>query len=322
MAVLVWLVPAATLAGCVTGEPAVTSTDSPPADSADAADVACARVASVDPADGAVGVYYRDPIQLAFDAQADSASIGILGADGAPVASETAWSEDSLVATVFADLAPATSHTVRVETCGEVWSSSLTTSELGSELTLLPSDLIGRTYVFSLSEARLSEPSVLEPLVDAFFTAPLLFMVVSADTEEITWEGALGNSEGEQIADQPTWSFPAADFTSAPYFAIEVPSISFDISGYPLPVENFSLSGDFTSDATAVAGARASGFADTRGVAALFGDSESAACDVVAENGVYCEECDDGSPFCLRLAFDSITAYWREGLTVEHMEPG
>lgn len=310
--------------GCAGGGSAEKSPD-PQTEAADTdADlpVSCANLVSVAPSNGALDVYYRGDITLVFDADASAFTIAVLDPEGDAVATSVAWSEDSSIATVSAELSASTTYTVVVDGCGERWTSMFATSTVGAPLAIPIADLVGRTYVFSLAEARMTEPAVLEPLVDALFTAPLLFMVVAADAESITWEGAPGTAALEQVPGQATWPFPAADFTSAPHFGIEASAISFEIGGHSLPVESFFLEGDFASDAGAVLAGRASGFADTREVSLLFGEGETAACDLVAENGVNCEPCTDGAVLCLPIAFDSIVAYWREGLTVEHVEVG
>lgn len=279
----------------------------------------------VSPETGATGVYYRDPLQATFtDGAVDVASFTLVDAAGnAGTIEEITWSEGYVQATLSVVLEPSTTYTLTAAACETSVSTTFTTSDLGTALSLPASDLIGRTYMFRLSEdADITEPPFLEAVAGSYLSVPLLFGVTDANDSIIDLLGALGyhESTGEyvQVEGDTTWDFPAADFTEAPYFEAEAERIVITYQGVDIPIENFHLAGTFSADGTQIAEGTATGLGDSRYLGALMGrdDEPGAICEIAEAAGVYCTECSDGEPWCLYIVAENITADWEEGLTL------
>jgi hypothetical protein len=282
----------------------------------------CGQLAGdLDPASGSTDVYYKDVLTATFQDDGSAAVFTVTDDVGAEVASTVSWGDGNLVATVTADLGPDTDYLFSVDACGTVTQSQFHTSTLGASLTVDPSQLVGRTYTFRLSDAEITEPAVLNAFAGNF-TAPLFFMVTEADASAIDWLGAIGyvNNAGAYIQDTGavTWDFPAGDFSAAPYFTAATDSIVIEYSGTPAPVEDFTLSGTFAADAGTVEEAKFTGYVDTRDLGPLMQleDTDDAVCGALGQLGIYCSECSDGSPYCLYVVGEHITADYLDGFTV------
>lgn len=286
-----------------------------------------AVVSSFEPETGATDFYYHGSIGVLFDADsgddASSALIEVRDPSGTAVAATIEWDQAKLHATVWPSLAASTAYTVHVEVCDVTSEATLTTSSLGTPLDVATSNLVGRTYVFTLADADITEPAILEQFDDALLTAPLLFGIMAADDTSLTFEGALGYADDlTQVEDQPTWPFPAADFSTAPYFAAAADHINIKYGDVDIPIADFVLTGTFAADAMTIQQGHVTGLADTRHMGPLLAleDTPNAACDFVADLGVYCQECPDGEEVCLHITGENITANYVEGLTVIPVE--
>lgn len=295
--------------------------DSGAGDSGDSGTDCVAAVTATSPTDGATGVYYRDIYVVDFSADASAAEIEILDDAGTPVSREITWSDGNVQASVRADLEASSAYTLHVELCGVTTEVGFSTSELGTPLDGGTSSVQGRTYMIQLSEADITEPALLGSLARQYLTVPLLFEVTEANDSVVDLLGALGYLEDDgtytQMTWLPTWDFPAGDFADAPYFYAEAEYITIMYGPYPIPIENFTLEGSFTSDGAQIQKGRATGKADTRYMAPLIKRDPkdyAAFCDLAGSLGIYCEPCADGEDYCLYIVAEEIVGTWQEGV--------
>ncbi|MFN7142852.1 MAG: Ig-like domain-containing protein [Myxococcota bacterium] len=296
-------------------------------DSGDTSEPCTASVLSTEPVTGATAVYYRDPLVVSFEGDGSAATLALTDAGGADVAFETTWADGGVQATLATVLAADTTYTLTVDVCGVETTTSFTTSSLGAPLTVGTADLLGRTFVFRLSDATITEPSFLDFVASTYLTVPLLISVTAADSTSLDLLGGLGVHENDgtytQMEGEETWDFPSGDFTEQPYFEAYSEYITITYDGLPIPIEQFHLSGTFTADGTQIQRGVASGLGDTRHMAPLLGkpaDEYDALCALAAGAGVMCEPCADGEPYCIYIVAEEITATWEAGLAMSPVE--
>lgn len=283
-------------------------------------------VIETEPAAGATDVYYHDTLTVSFDGDGASAVFTLLDGAGTDVPVTATWTDGNVQAMLTAELGPSTTYTLTTDLCGAAWSVSFTTSDLGTPLTIDPTALVGSTYVFRLSDADITEPAFLGIIAGTYLTVPILMGVDAADASSIDLLGGLGYETGSTFVQEPglpTWDFPAADFTGQPYFAAASPLITIMYGPTPIPITDFTLSGTFTADGSAIEQGFATGIGDSRYMAELVGkpaDDYGAVCDLAAAAGVYCTDCTDGEPYCLYIVAENISATKVDGLTMEVME--
>ncbi|MFZ5478648.1 MAG: hypothetical protein ACOZNI_17890 [Myxococcota bacterium] len=316
------------LAGCPKPDEEGKDTNTGDIDGDDTGPAACvAELFSTDPEDGDAGVYFRGGVTVSLtDVPTEEPVIQVLDDAGAEVPASITWDESGLQAFVDVVLAPSSSFTLHVEVCGASSDVAFSTSDLGTPLEVPAADLVGRTYVFSLADAKITEPSFLDAVAGSYLTVPLLFGVEAASETEIDFVGALGELQDDgdyvQVDGQPTWDFPPADFTGTPYFEAHADEITIMYGEIAIPIEDFSLSGTFTSDGEQIAEGYATGFGDSRYMGGLVGrDGDPAAiCEIASSAGVDCEDCSDGEPYCMYIVATEITAEYELGLTIEVVE--
>ncbi len=317
------------LAACTGDEPG--DSDKTPADS-DSADTdpgpCTTQVLSFEPANGTTEVYYQSTLVVSFDGDGGSAVFTLTDEAGADVPVSAVFTDGNVQAELTATLGPLTTYTLTVDLCGATTTSSFTTSELGSELTLDPADLVGMTYVFRISDAEITEPAFLDVLAATYLTVPILISVADANETSIDLFGGLGCETGDIDCptgdseyvqyDLPSWDFPVADFTTQPYFLTESPLVTIQYGDLPIPIENFTLAGTFAADGSAIEEGYATGIGDTRYMGELVGkpDEPGAVCDLASSAGVYCTDCSDGEPYCMYIVAEHITASLVDGLTM------
>ncbi len=278
------------------------------------------------PLDGSTDVYYRDPIEVNFEGSGASAGMSLVDAGGAAVAFETEWATGNVQALLSTVLAADTTYTLAVDVCGVTTTSTFTTSSLGAPLVGSPADLVGRAFVWRLSDATITEPSALGFLASTYLNLPLLLAVTDASETAIDLLGGIAilEDDGSYVqSSAPTWDFPAGSFEEAPYFEAFADSIELNYLGTPIPIERFSLSGTFTADGTAIERGVGSGFGDTRYMAPLLNrpaEELGAVCEIAAAAGATCVPCIDGGPYCLYIVAEEITGVWEEGLAMTPIE--
>ncbi len=296
-----------------------------PDDSGDTGANCEVHLTSISPTDGAVSVFYRDLLVLSFDGDGSAATIAVTDDAGTAVAVTEAWQDGNVQVWLDAELSAATTYDVAVSLCGNDYATSFTTSDVGKPLEVQYESMVGRTYAFSLNEANITTPSIIEGFDDDYFTQPLLFMIQEADESGVTFLGAPGVKDGStysQDTEAPTWDFPAADFTEQPYFETHADYIELAYRGTPIPISDFAFTGVFLADGSAIVEATVEGLVDTREMYEFLGlpENPEAICDYASGFGVYCEECPDGNAYCLYLVGEDITANEQAGLTLTVVE--
>ena len=289
---------------------------------------ACAsRLTSVDPAEGGVGVYYRDLVTLSFDGDGSTAAISVLDSTGTDAGMTPTWAAGNNMVTLEGGLFPSTDYTVHIELCGLTTETHFSTSADGSPLTIPVEDLIGRTYAFALADAEITEPAVLEMFDDSKLVTPLGFMVLTADATSLELlGGVLIRDEGDlfQAAKTDTWDFPASAFDEQPFFSTYIDSLAIVYSDggstkTTIQLYNFTLDGVFSADGSAITHGNVDTLVDTRNLGPLFGQGEAldAVCLFAETFAVYCIACPDDEMYCLHTIGEDIYAPWVEGLELE-----
>jgi hypothetical protein len=251
------------------------------------------------------GFFVTTPSATAYEAW-------IQDADGVRIDTELTWDATGLSATLEWDgwLEASTDYVLVVRDCWHTTEAPFKTSSLGTEMTIEPGDLVGRTYLLDLAGATWVEPPLLGSLISSFFTAPVLLGVAYADVVRIEVVGAPGYIDNfgviKQDLESPSWDFPFADFSDAPFLDASAPEIELvynDVCEARVPVKDFLFQGTFSADGTSIGGGVLSGFGDSRYLGCLLSqpDDPAAVCTLASSIGVQCVPCTDGEPYCLFL---------------------
>ena len=266
-----------------------------------------------------VDFYYRGTIDFKFTKDKDEeAAITLADAAGADVAGATEWIGDTIRFTPGAPLANGATYVATLTHCAGSADVSFKTGDLGGTLADGPESLIGKTYAVALGEARFVKPEGVGSLLGGLLTQDILIGITDANATEISMMGALSlEGSTEQDTCEPSIEFPvAADFSGAPFFAIEADELALTVSDFTVGIKDFTLSGDFASDGSYIGGAVLAGLLDARDlVDALVGggileegSTASSVCDLIGAFNVACEPCSDGEVSCLSIHVDQIMA--------------
>ncbi len=284
------------------------------------------HVISLSPTDGAVGVYYRDPIYVSFDGDGAAAVVEVRDSASAAAPLTASWDAAGTLLTLSGVLTPSTAYTIHTELCDVVTDTTFTTSSIGTPLTVTPDELTNRTFSFALRDAEIVEPPALEILGDASLVTPLGFMVQFADDTQLELLGAVldYNSDGlEQLDETNTWDFPTADFTGAPFFttSIDALTIVYETESIPktdIKLYDFLFDGVFSPDGSAIEYGHVDTVVDSRGLGPLLSlpDTDDAVCSFAADFAIVCIPCPDAEPYCIHMIGEDITAPWIEGLVL------
>ncbi|HCH66266.1 MAG TPA: hypothetical protein DFR83_25910 [Deltaproteobacteria bacterium] len=210
------------------------------------------------------------------------------------------------VVTPDAPLMANTAYTLAVEVCGNGNSTSFTTSQYGSPLTVGVDELSGNTYNFNLGGAEYTRPEGLGEVLASFLDAPLLIGVGVTDGDNIQILGTQGRETngGDIIADTnfEVWDFGTATLDGA-YFESATTDIELGYGCANIPIYDFQLKGTFAADGSLIGGGSATGLGDSRemGCLASLGSDPDAICGLAATFGLACETCPDGNPWCLTI---------------------
>jgi len=287
------------------------------------------RIVDTSPEAEDAGWYWREHPRVWTSSERHQAyDIRLLDASGTEVPTTLAWSDDGLVAEVRFEggLAPSASYRLALHDCAGDREVAFSTSAYGTPLIEGPESLIGRTYVTYFTEATWEEPPGFGVILSIYFTAPVLVGVEWADDAMLDLLGAQGkeNDAGDirQLRNKPTWDFPAADFTEAPFFSVDGEVVELAIEGVLVPIHSFHLEGTFSADGTDFGGGVIAGLGDTRDMGDLLDDpgNPAAVCELAGSMGVACTDCPDGEPWCLQLIATGVDAHLVEGLTLVRRE--
>lgn len=266
-----------------------------------------------------VDFYVRGTVDFKFTKDKDEeATISVADAAGADVSGATEWIGDTIRFTPAAPLATGATYQATLTHCGGAADVSFQTGDLGGALTDGPESLVGRTYAVALGDARFVKPEGVGSLLGGLLTQDILVGVTAANDTEINMMGAL-SQEGSLDQDrcEPSIEFPvAADFSEAPFFAIEAEELALTIADFNVGIKDFTLSGTFAADGSYMGGAVLAGLLDARDlVEALIGggileegSDATSVCDLISAFNVNCEACSDGEAYCLSIHVDQIMA--------------
>ena len=273
------------------------------------------EISNTAPAAGNSNFYYRGDIRVTLTDADPTAEISI---DGVTGTSTRAEDNKSLSFTPDAPLDPSTSYTFAVDYCGGNASVDFTTSSLGTAIPD-PSSLTGAVFALDLQadDVEIVIPAGVGSVLESYLEIALLLEVESADSSTLQMFGALGQDEDGEKQEfcDPTLPFPDADFSGAPYFQLGPQTTTISAAGYDVEIRDLFISGTFASDGSYWGGGVLQGSVDTRPLVPLLEDcdpdgstpeteddcEEGAICELVEGFGVACEDCGDGSEFCLEI---------------------
>jgi hypothetical protein len=287
------------------------------------------KVVTTVPETGETGVYWRDRPAV-FTATPDQAAYTawLQKATGERIPTTMVWDDGAgLSFTLEWDgwLEANTDYVLGYQDCAAVHEVPFRTSEFGRPLSIDPGELAQRTYQLDLVGATWVEPGGLGGVLSLFFTTPILLGVKYADDTKIDLLGAPGVVDELGVVRQdpfaPTWDFPMADFTQAPYLDVSVSSIVLQYqagAAYDVPIEDFVLQGTFSADGNRLGGGVLSGLGDTRNLGPLVNDPDnpSAICYLAETVGASCVPCRDAQPYCLYVVAIDLEGVGLSGVTL------
>lgn len=270
------------------------------------------------PVDGTADAYYRTTIEFTLTSDEAGATIAVADGAGAAVAGATTMVDGRVVFTPTDPLVSGTSYTGTLTwSCG----TATTSFTVGSTGAAVSDTLVGNTYALDLASGRFLEPAGVETLLSTFLDFSLDLGIAAQDATSITFIGALADNTGAQDMCTESIVFPVpADFSSNPFFSVESDELPVEVEGVQVTINDLVLSGAFTPDGSGIQGGVLSGSLDTRtllDVLEMTGDN--AVCDLLAGLLIDCEVCDDGSPTCLSVYVDNLSADLVPGLTLEEV---
>ena len=285
-------------------------------------------VVDVEP-DGSGAWYWRDPatVRVATGNQ-EAYSARLLDSLGLVVPTSTTWADTGLAFTVEVEghFAPTTDYSLEVTDCTGATKWPFSTSALGAPLTAGSSSLQGNTYMVDFSQATWLEPAGFGTVLAVYFDKPVLIGVEWADDGMLDLMGSQGVVSESGILYQniqdPTWDFPAAPFSEAPYFLANSDVVVVTFSDVDVPLNHFAISGTFSADGTTLGGAVATGLGDTRNMGVLVGegDDPNAICVLASRLGALCEACPDGEPYCMAMYATDVEGTLRPELELVKIE--
>ncbi len=284
------------------------------------------QIVDHNPAEGERRWYWRDhpTIWVDSDLNKDRYEVFLVDEDGVRVPSENVWGEGLSFDIVFeGGLKASHGYDLYLRDCMGERIVPFRTSSYGAGLESGPAGLVGKTYVLDLATADWVQPPGLGPLLQLYFTVPILLGVESADNKTIDFLAAPGRVdvfEGiVQDETQQSWDFPGSNFTTSPYFSAEVDEVNFAFEGVDAPVHSFFIEGTFDGDGSSFGGGTLKGNGDTRNLGGLLGEPDNpyAMCSYAEGLGVPCQACEDGEVYCLDLEVTDLTGTEVPGLTLK-----
>ena len=260
-------------------------------------------------------LYYRAHVEFVFDGIDEDARIAVSDGIGNAVSGTSSWTDNKLSFAPNAPLTPSTSYSATLTHCAGENTIGFRTTSIGAPLEA-GVDLVGKTYVVNLDDARFVKPAGVGALLLGLLEQYLLLGVTAGSDSEIQILGASSKSkeDTDQNTCEPSIDFPTADFNE-PFFSVGPERTSLSVGGMSVVISDLILSGDFASDGSYIGGAILAGLIDARDLAGVLVDNgliededPSAVCDLIATFGVLCEECGDGADYCLSIYVDQITA--------------
>lgn len=225
----------------------------------------------------------------------------------APVAGTQTLADDG-VTIVFTPDQPLdfeTSYLVSLSWCGGEASQSFTTVSGARD------DLVGRSWLVDLTQARIADPAALDALLRANLNIPILLGVESVAPGMIHFIGA----PGVMGTDRQHYCSKSLDFGDGTLVgdrvSLTVPQVELPLIGQPYtPTYDFELELRVSEDGETLTEGRIAGTVDLRDLVdqVLPGSTAQQLCDTLAMFGAACAACSDAEPVCLRLEIADIEA--------------
>ena len=288
-------------------------------------------VSELDPEDASTGWFYRDSLTVTFEEvpEYEAVRFSLVDGDGADVPFTVTWNEvHGLDAYLQADLIGSTIYTLTVG-CENEMSATFETDEFGAPLESDLTSLVGNVYELDLPNAEFTEPPAVGALLGSYLSAPLLASVQEATDESLTLLVAQGywDDDGVPHQDMGTscYDFPPADFSEAPFFAADTPFINIQYQSgaieADIPMQDMHLEGTFSPDGSAMGGAWIGGLIDTSSLGPLLdlgdADEPGVICEYISVFGLSCEDCGDGTEYCLYVEAHFDDAPLIEGMVID-----
>jgi hypothetical protein len=269
------------------------------------------------PVNNAQDAYYRAPVEWYLTGVDATAAATLSDASGNPI--DGTSSVDPETGTVrfqpSQPLTPSTGYSASLSWCAGNETISFQTSELG--LATDAASLAGRTYELRLKGGRFTKPAGVMDMLMGSLTRSILIAVTDVQPDEsITMMGAVSeDAVTTQDHCAPTFDFPTADFSTAPYFSAGPVDITLDVAGAPMQISHAVVSGTFSPDGSYFGGTEISGELDARVLApnltSLLGEGANgdSVCAFFATLQADCVPCStDSQTYCIEVLADSINA--------------
>jgi hypothetical protein len=243
------------------------------------------------PADGAVGVYNRDPIEFTLTSPAPNAQFV------ADFAGTQSVSADGLVITYTPDqpLEPQTRYTVALDYCYSTPEISFTTSSLGEPL-MDDVSMLGMAWVIDPSDGEYLEGAGLAGTMTAVFDRALVTEVINSSGSEMAWRLGISDELGQKQDECfRTIEVEDVDFSEAPYFEFSAPEINIDAYDDELTFYDINMDGTISSDGEMLGGVRYSFTIDIAELVLVMNVSDTETlCEHAATLGSTCGPCPRG----------------------------
>lgn len=178
------------------------------------------------------------------------------------------------------------------------------------------------SYALDLDSATWVEPEGGESIFRGLFSEVLLLGVQSADDSSLDLIAAIGEvlEDDGTIQQSPCYStadFDPADFRNNPYASVGPTTLSLEIEGFTVPVENVYVSGAFDGQGGLADGVMEAEV-DARTMADALGLRDSQVCDLLETYvGISCTACStDGETYCVGMRLEDLTGEIVDGLRV------
>jgi MYXO-CTERM domain-containing protein len=277
----------------------------------------CAQLLSWSPADGATDVSRTTSVEATFDRVDPSASMSVFA--GAAVAGAQSWNGTTLTFTPTNSLLAGTDYTSIVTTaCGQE-SIGFTTESVGGPIT--GASLVDRTWELDVYSGTWIAPAGVGPILAGLAGDGTILLGVShagTNNLDLVFSGAdETTTPTTQDTDWETVDITAVDFSQSPTFSGSFGSLTLDLAGVAVPVEQVAFSGTFDAGGSQIVDMSVTGFVDIRPAGPLLGGTAQTSCLLLGAFGVGCTACPSGvGNFCVEADIRDITAFELVGQTI------
>ena len=271
--------------------------------------------------------FFRNAIELTFDEVNVALELTLTDSSGSDVPVGYEWNESREIAHVLPESGTwmgDEEYTLVADFCGTSETLTFGTSEYGLPLESDAVSLVDNTYNIDLASAEYTHPPGIGTLLSQNIDQPLLFGIETSNGSSLDFIAALGVYTNTGGIEQTTglWTFPGADFSSAPYFDAYAETLEIQYGSIEIPIFDFEISGTFSADAQKIGFAHFQGLGDTRGIAIELTQDENGLCTLLAASGSDCVPCPNATgdeAYCVFLAGDIEEVLLVPNLTLEDM---